>query len=196
MIYNSSKEAPAAAAEVGATNNVRTGAYQANVVDQAQIENALHRITADFGKLDIIVVNSGVTSNIPAEDYKPNQWKHIMDVNLDGAFYSAQAASRIFKKQGHGNVIFTASVSAQLVNIPQKQAAYNASKAAIVHLAKSLAVEWVDHTRVNCVSPGFIATDILDIHPPEWREKWNSMVPARRFAQAYELKGVCFLAGC
>lgn len=57
-------------------------------------------------------------------------------------------------------------------------------------MAKCLAVEWVDFCRVNCISPGFIATDILDIHPKEWREKWNSMVPAQRFANAYELKGV------
>lgn len=57
-------------------------------------------------------------------------------------------------------------------------------------MAKCLAVEWVDFCRVNCISPGFIATDILDIHPKKWSEKWLDMVPAKRFAQAYELKGV------
>lgn len=57
-------------------------------------------------------------------------------------------------------------------------------------MAKCLSVEWVDFCRVNCISPGFIATDILDIHPQEWREKWYDMVPAKRFAEAYELKGV------
>lgn len=59
-------------------------------------------------------------------------------------------------------------------------------------MAKCLSVEWVDFCRVNCISPGFIATDILDIHPKEWRDKWYSMIPAQRMAQAYELKGVCF----
>ena len=88
-----------------------------------------------------------------------------MDVNFHGAFWTAQAAARLFERQfkaggsGRASIIFTASVSALLVNIPQKQAAYNASKAAVVHLAKSLAVEWVDFARVNCVSPGFISTD-------------------------------------
>lgn len=62
----------------------------------------------------------------------------------------------------------------------------------MVQLAKCLSVEWVDFCRVNCISPGFIETDILDIHPKEWREKWYSMVPAQRFADAYELKGVSF----
>lgn len=68
---------------------------------------------------------------------------------------------------------------------------YNASKAGVVQLAKCLSVEWVDFCRVNCISPGFIATEILDHHPKEWREKWNEMIPARRMAQTYELKGVC-----
>lgn len=162
--------------------------------------------------MEIIVVNSGITSSVPAEDYSPEQWSEIMKVNPDGAFYSAQAAARIFKTLGYqGNVIFTASVSATLVNVPQKQAAvcfylffisayvlsfllimkqYNASKAGVVQLAKCLSVEWVDFCRVNCISPGFIATDILDIHRKEWRDKWLSMVPAQRMAECYELKGV------
>jgi len=87
-------------------------------------------------------------------------------------------------------MIFTASVSAILVNIPQKQAAYNASKAALVHLAKSLAVEWTEFARVNCISPGFVETDILSIHPEEWRNKWFDMIPGARMAKAAELKSV------
>lgn len=67
---------------------------------------------------------------------------------------------------------------------------YNTSKAAVVHLAKSLSVEWIDFCRVNSISPGYIVTDILDHHPKEWREKWLEMIPARRMADPYELKGV------
>lgn len=59
-------------------------------------------------------------------------------------------------------------------------------------MAKCLSVEWVDFCRVNCISPGFIATDILDIHPQEWKDKWFEMIPAKRMAAAYELKGVSF----
>ena len=102
---------------------MKAAAYKADVGNQGEIENAVQKITTDFGKLDIIVVNSGIASSVAAEDYTAEQWRDIMKVNLDGAFYSAQAASQIFKKQGHGNVIFTASVSATLVNVPQKQAA-------------------------------------------------------------------------
>ncbi|KAJ5593838.1 oxidoreductase [Penicillium hispanicum] len=189
LIYNSSKTAEATAAEIASTNNVKAAAYRADVTDQAEIEAAVQQVAMDFGKLDIMVVNSGITSCVAAEDYTTSQWSEIMKVNLDGAFYSAQAAARIFKQQGHGNVIFTASVSATLVNVPQKQAAYNASKAGVVQMAKCLSVEWVDFCRVNCISPGFIATEILDIHPQEWREKWYDMIPAKRMAQCYELKG-------
>ncbi|KAL4882474.1 hypothetical protein BJY04DRAFT_187145 [Aspergillus karnatakaensis] len=189
IIYNSSPNADEIATEIRTANNVTVGAYKANVTDQNEIESTIELIREHFGRLDIIVVNSGITTNVPAEDYSVAEWRKIMDVNLDGAFYSAQAAARIFKEQGSGNVIFTASVSARLVNVPQKQAAYNASKAAVVQLAKCLSVEWVDFCRVNCISPGFIATEILDIHPKEWQEKWYSMIPAQRMAQAHELKG-------
>jgi NAD(P)-dependent dehydrogenase (short-subunit alcohol dehydrogenase family) len=123
LIYNTSKTAEETAAEIAYTNNVRAAAYQANVTNQSEIEAVIQQIAKDFGKLDILVANSGIASCVAAEDYIPDQWSDIMKVNLDGAFYSAQAAARIFKEQGHGNVIFTASVSATLVNVPQKQAA-------------------------------------------------------------------------
>lgn len=165
-------------------------AYQSEVKDSAAIEATLQQIAKDFGKLDIVVGNAGIASHHPAEDYTNEQWSEIMKVNLDGAFYTAQAAARIFKAQGHGNLIFTASVSAILVNVPQKQAAYNASKAGLVQLARCLSVEWVDFCRVNCVSPGFIATDMLSVHPEEWRKQWFEMIPARRLCDPYELKGV------
>ncbi|KAM0120701.1 hypothetical protein ACP6JC_002713 [Aspergillus fumigatus] len=123
LIYNSSKTADTTAAEIASANNVRAAAYQANVSNKAEIERTIQQIASDFGGLDIIVVNSGITSNVAAEDYTAEQWKEVMQVNLDGAFYTAQAAAQIFKAQGRGNVIFTASVSATLVNVPQKQAA-------------------------------------------------------------------------
>ncbi|KAJ9658432.1 hypothetical protein H2198_003716 [Neophaeococcomyces mojaviensis] len=195
IIYSTSKDAPTTAAEIAKTNNVRCQAYQSEVKDSKMIEDTLQEIAKDFGKLDIVVANAGIASHYPAEEYTNEQWKEIIQVNLDGAFYTAQAAARIFKPQGHGNLIFTASVSAILVNVPQKQAAYNASKAGLVQLARCLAVEWVDFCRVNCVSPGFIATDMLSVHPEEWRKQWFSMIPAQRLCDPYELKGAyVFLA--
>lgn len=176
---------------------VKVVAYQSDVRDHASIAATINKIAADFGRIDIMVANAGITTHVAAIDQTPESFSEVMKVNLDGAFYTAQAAAKIFQKQGSGNVIFTASVSALLVNVPQKQAAvcssvflllryvfysacmlsrveyhwhdtrlnynlenqYNASKAGLVQMAKCLAVEWVDFARVNCVSPGFIATD-------------------------------------
>ncbi|KAK5274534.1 hypothetical protein LTR99_004758 [Exophiala xenobiotica] len=195
VIFNSSKDAHEIAAEIAKENGVKCVAYQAEVKSQEAIEATLNQVAKDFGKLDIVVANAGIASHFAAEDATVGQWSEIMKVNLDGAFWTAQAAGRIFKQQGFGNIIFTASVSAILVNVPQKQAAYNASKAGLVQLARCLSVEWVDFCRVNCVSPGFIATDMLSVHPQEWRDKWFGMIPAQRLCDPYELKGAyVFLA--
>lgn len=123
-------------------------------------------MTKDFGNaLHICVANAGVVAPTEALDYSEKGFKDMVDVNLYGAFWTAQAVAKVFKKQVEagqktaGSIIFTASVSGILVNIPQHHAAYNASKSAVIHLAKSLAVEWTDFARVNCISPGFIATE-------------------------------------
>ncbi|KAJ6190964.1 hypothetical protein N7519_000985 [Penicillium mononematosum] len=140
IIYHSSKDAEGIASQIGKAHGTTAAAYKANVSDQKDIEAAIQQIARDFGKVDILVANSGIATAISAEDYKPEEWQEIMKVNLDGAFYSAQAAARLFKTQGSGNVIF-------------------------------------------------YRLQILDHHPPELRERWLSMVPARRMAATYELKG-------
>lgn len=127
MIYSTSKTAETVASQLSTETGVKVSAYQADVTQQSAIETAIQQIAKDFGKLDIVVANSGIATHYAAEDYTPEQWSEIMRVNLDGAFYTAQAAARIFKTQGFGNVIFTASVSAILVNVPQKQAAVSFS---------------------------------------------------------------------
>lgn len=160
LIYSSSSDAVVTAAKIATDTGVRVQAYQSNVASRSEIAATINQITEEFGhgRLDIVVANAGVCQNVPALEYTEETWHRINSVNLDGVMWTAQAAGKIFKKQGRGNLIITASVSAILVNIPQTQAAYNASKAAVVHLAKSLAVEWTDFARVNCISPGFILT--------------------------------------
>lgn len=116
-------DADSVAQDIASANNVMCKAYKSDVKSASLIESTIKSIAADFGHLDIVVANAGIATHYPAEDYTEDQWSEIMKVNLDGAFFTAQAASRIFKKQGHGNLIFTASVSAILVNVPQKQAA-------------------------------------------------------------------------
>ncbi|RAK99315.1 SDR family oxidoreductase [Aspergillus ibericus CBS 121593] len=190
ILYRTTTTAPKTAEELSSKYNTICRAYQADVTVPTQISAAIDAVVQDFGKLDVIVANAGICSEHAGEDYTPEQFQEVMNVNVNGAFYTAQAAARIFKKQGFGNVVFTASVSATLVNTPQKQAAYNASKAGVLQLGKSLAVEWVDFCRVNCVSPGYVQTQMMQYASPEMQDKWLSQVPAKRFASPYELKGV------
>ena len=171
-------------------------AYQCDVASQPSVEKAVQIANQELGRLDIVVANAGIAEHIPAEEYPEDNFRKMLDVNFNGAFWTAQAAARVMKgRTTRGSIIFTASVSGILVNIPQKQAAYNASKAGLIHLAKSLAVEWTDFARVNCVSPGFIATEMLDVHPKEWRDKWFGMIPGGRLCEAGELKGAYVFLG-
>ncbi|KAJ6007252.1 oxidoreductase [Penicillium herquei] len=190
ILYRTTSTAPAITKEIASKYNTQSRAYQADVTVAKQISAAIDQVVKDFGKLDVIVANAGICSEHAAMDYTPEEFQDIMNVNVNGAFYTAQAAARIFQQQGFGNVVFTASVSATLVNTPQKQAAYNASKAGLLQLTKSLAVEWVEFCRVNCVSPGYVQTQIMEYASKEMLDTWLSQIPARRFASPYELKGV------
>ncbi|KAI1099216.1 NAD(P)-binding protein [Jackrogersella minutella] len=199
------KDADELAAKISSANEGRlVKAYKCNVCSRADVEATVDAVVKEVGggRLDILVANAGITENVAGLDYPEDRFRNMFDVNVNGAFWAAQAVARVFEKQMkadgtpfRGSIIFTASVSAALVNIPQKQAAYNSSKAALVHLGKSLSVEWIDFARVNNILPGFIETDMLDVHPQEWRSKWNDMVPAQRFCKPAELKGIyVFLA--
>ncbi|KAM3552502.1 hypothetical protein MY1884_007177 [Beauveria asiatica] len=189
IIYSSSRHAHDTASQIAADTGAKVAAYQGDVRRRAAIAETVRQIVADFGRLDVVVANAGVCADIPSLEYTEETWQGNSSVNYDGVMWTAQAAGKVFKEQGRGNLIITASVSATLVNVPQRQAAYNASKAAVVQLAKVLAVEWVDFARVNCVSPGFVETDMLYDQPKERMEQWLSLIPGGRMAAPSELKG-------
>lgn len=160
MIFSSSKDAPDTAARLASETGVRVQAYQSNVTVRETIAATMNKIHEGFGqgRLDIVVANSGKCTDLPNLEYTEETWRKDNSVNYDGVMWTAQAAGKIFKKQGWGSLVITASISSFIVNIPQTQAAYNASKAAALQLAKSLAVEWVNFARVNCISPGYMMT--------------------------------------
>lgn len=197
LIYFSSspESVDEAATKLAQETGVKVRTYQADVRNKANITQVIEKIAADFGRLDVVVPNSGVAIYGAGEEFSEDAYRETLAINLDGAFFTAQAAANVFKRLvaaqtiRQGSIVFTASVSSGIVNYPQKQAPYNASKAGLVQLAKCLAVEWVGFARVNCVSPGYIATDLLDAQPQEWKDKWFAMIPSERMAQAYEMKG-------
>lgn len=194
LIYGTSAAAAAsAAATIAAATGVRVQTYAADVASRASIAACLDQVATEFGggRLDVVVANAGVCTHTPALEYTEESWRFNQGVNLDGVMWTAQAAGKWFRAQGKGNLIITASVSATLVNVPQRQAAYNAGKAGAVHLGKCLAVEWADFARVNCVSPGFIMTEMLTKQPKERFDAWMGMIPGGRICDAAELKSVC-----
>lgn len=161
FIYHKSTNADAVAAEVAKKTGRRVKAVKSDVTDRVAIGKAIEEIVATFGNghLDIMVANAGVCQNVNSLEYTEDTWNYINKVNYDGVMWTAIPAGKVFKSQGNGTLIITASVSAGLVNVPQTQAAYNASKAGALLLAKSLAVEGADFARVNCVSPGYVLTE-------------------------------------
>ncbi|KUI59529.1 putative NADP-dependent mannitol dehydrogenase [Cytospora mali] len=198
LIYGTSTQAAQdTATEVSAATGQRVTPYQCDVSNREETAAVINTICEEFGhgRLDVVVANAGVCADIPSLEYTEETWRANNGVNLDGVMWTAQAAGKIFKRRGKGNLIVTASVSATLINVPQRQVAYNASKAAAVHLAKGLAVEWADFARVNCVSPGFIMTEMLTKQPAELFDRWLGMIPGGRICDAAELKSAyVFLA--
>jgi len=178
---------------------VKTIAVNADVTDPAQVNAMIDEVVTAFGKLDIAFCNAGIALNVAAEEMTLEQWKRVIDINLTGVFLTAQAAGKVMLAQGGGSIINTASMSGHIVNLPQPQSAYNASKAAVIQLTKSMAIEWARrNVRVNSISPGYIATDLV-LNAPLLRpliEQWNALTPVRRMGRPDELQAIAvYLAG-
>lgn len=124
IVYRSSKSGgEAAAAHIAEKHGVKAVAYQADVADADSIEAAVKSVVKDFGRLDIVVANAGICTELDALDFTPKQFREQMSINVDGAFYTAQSAAKVFKAQRSGNIVFTTSMSAVIVNRPESQAA-------------------------------------------------------------------------
>lgn len=181
------------------TTGADTIAISCDVTVPEQVDAMIGTFLEKYGKLDAAFCNAGICINVPAEEMSFEQWKKVIDINLTGVFLTAQAAGKVMLKQGYGSIINTASMSAHIVNVPQPQCAYNASKAGVIQLTKSLAIEWAKRgVRVNCISPGYIGTD-LTLSSEQLKPliaKWNEMAPMGRLGKPEELQAVCvYLAG-
>jgi NAD(P)-dependent dehydrogenase (short-subunit alcohol dehydrogenase family) len=188
----------AAAAIAGETGR-RTMAIKTDVTQKPDVDAMIRRITGEFGRIDAAFCNAGICVNIPAEEMSLEDWNKVININLTGAFLCAQAAGRVMIKQGGGSIVTTASMSAHIVNVPQPQCSYNASKAGLIQLTRSLAVEWaLKKVRVNSISPGYIGTD-LTLNSPSLKpliEQWNAMAPLKRLGKPEELQAIAvYLAG-
>ncbi|KAG2008135.1 short-chain dehydrogenase, variant 2 [Coprinopsis cinerea AmutBmut pab1-1] len=174
---------------------------RADVTDQMEMWRKLEKIYEVEGRVDVCVANAGILGGKDCLDYPAEEWEQIIKVNVDGAFYTAQAAARQMKKHDRGgSIIFTASMSGSISNQGQSWSAYTTSKAAVVQMARSMACELgKDKIRVNSVSPGYIYTEMTKqflLKNPETQARWSSQNPLGRIGFPDELRSVyLWLAG-
>lgn len=174
----------------------RAMAIEWDVTDPPHASAAVEAVEEEFGALSLAVNNAGIGADSPAMEMLPSQWRDVYDTNVNGVFYSCQAEARAMQRHGRGAIVNIASISATIANRNLTQAQYNSSKAAVVHLTKSLAVEWAPlGIRVNAVSPSYTLTPMN--RRPEVADlitEFADTTPMGRLAEPEEIAGpVLFL---
>jgi len=170
-----------------------------DVTVSGQVTEAADRVAERHGRIDILVNNAGIArSGVAAEDVEDEHWLNVLDVNLNGTFWCCRAFGRHMLNQGRGVIVNVGSMSGSIVNKPQHQSFYNASKAGVHHLTKSLAAEWgARGVRVNAVAPTYIETDMTRIamEDEQMYPVWLDSTPMGRVGQPDEIGSVVlFLA--
>ena len=171
-----------------------------DVTDPAAVGRVHDAVTARHGRVDVLVNNAGIAiSNHPAETMSDAVWAKVLDVNLNGVFYCCRAFGAGMLARGAGSIVNVGSMSGFIVNRPQEQANYNASKAAVHHLTRSLAAEWgARGVRVNAVAPTYIDTEMnaYVYQDAEMYRHWVGGTPMNRLGRTDEVASVVlFLAG-
>ena len=187
------------AEEIAKATGRKVIALKCDCTDEKQVNDMVAQVVSELGGLDFCHNNAGICINAPAEEMSYEQWSKVININLTGIFLTDIAAGKYMLEHGGGSIINTASMSGHIVNVPQPQCAYNASKAGVIQLTKSLAIEWAKRgVRVNSISPGYIGTELVnssDFLVP-LIEKWNAMAPMGRLGRPEELQSICvYLAG-
>lgn len=179
------------ASEIAAEYGVKTVGVGCDVTDESAVDQMIETVSSTIGTADVLLNNAGINIPKSALEVDYADWKRILDVNLNGAFLVARTfAKKLISEKKPGTIINVASISASIIVQPQSQAAYNASKAALVHLTKSLAIEWVNHgIRVNVVSPGYVWTEMNQIVDKNITDVWMKATPIARFATPDEMAG-------
>jgi NAD(P)-dependent dehydrogenase (short-subunit alcohol dehydrogenase family) len=190
---------PQAAAGVEAElaeRGARSRTVLADVTVRSDVEGVLAAAVETFGRVDVLVNNAGTCVHKPALEVTDAEWRHVMGTNVDGLWLTSQVFGGHMVEQGGGTIVNIGSMSAAIVNRPQWQPAYNASKAAVHHLTRSLAAEWAPlGVRVNALAPGYMKTEMSPVDEPRYRRHWIDDSPMQRYGTPDELgPAVVFLA--
>jgi NAD(P)-dependent dehydrogenase (short-subunit alcohol dehydrogenase family) len=169
----------------------------ADLTDDAQVSAMAQEAMSAFdGRIDILVNNAGTCYHAPAFEVTDQEWGEVFDLNVRALWKTSVAVGAGMRENGSGSIVNIGSMSGIIVNRPQWQPAYNASKAAVHHLTRSLAVEWAPYgIRVNAVAPGYVRTEMAPVDRPEFRRQWIEDCPQQRVALPEEIApSVVFLA--
>src|SRR6516164_3280929 len=176
-----------------------TEAVVMDVTDTRRVSEVANELVSRHGKVDILVNNAGIArSETPAETVTDEHWLNVIDVNLNGTFWCCREFGKHMLKAKAGTIVNVGSMSGFIVNKPQEQCYYNASKAAVHHLTKSLAAEWgARGVRVNAVAPTYIATPLNEFvkSKPAMYDAWIGGTTMGRLGKVEEIASVVlFLA--
>jgi len=167
------------------------------ITKEEEVDKALAEIMKKSGSIDIVFNNAGICMHQGTFEAKISEFREVIDCNLTGEFIMCRAAAKIMIDHHiQGSIINMASMSGSIVNIPQWQVSYNASKAGVIHMTRSLAMEWVNSgVRVNSLSPGYIATPMSVEVPKDLKDAWEPLMPMHRMGKPEELiPAVLYLA--
>lgn len=187
------EEAKKVAEEIEKKHCNKMIAIRADITKPEEVNEMMEIILKEFGRLDVAFCNAGIGHTVPIEEDNIKDWSKVIHVNLTGTFLTAQAAGKVMIKQGGGSIINTASMSAHITNIPQKECSYAASKAGVIAMSRNMAVEWAEkNVRVNTISPGYVATEMTlnDSTLAPLIGQWENLIPVHRMAKPEELQGV------
>lgn len=188
-VFILSRSSAAHVVEEIAVGNGEAHWIETDITKEEQIEQAIQQILTKTSRIDILVNNAAMCIHERSLDSTSEKFSQVMNLNVNAQFIiTKHVAQAMVDKGTEGSIVNIASMSGSIVNIPQMQAAYNASKAALIHLTKSLAVEWAEYgIKVNSLSPGYVATNMSVNTPEALRDTWSELIPMKRMAKPEEL---------